>query len=135
MQYGYCRCSTNENKQDIDRQKRELKQLGIKESNIFFEYESGSKLDRIQLDRLLNTAKDGVPLLLKRIGMPVIRLHDLRHSAATYLLLLGFNMKEVSEWLGHGDITTTLNIYAHVDNQCKRNMANKLEERFRNVDT
>jgi integrase len=38
-------------------------------------------------------------------------------------------MKEVSEWLGHGDITT---IYAHVDNQSKRNMANKLEERFKN---
>lgn len=54
MQFGYCRCSTNESKQDIDRQKRELRQLGIKESNIFFEYESGSKLDRIQLDRLLN---------------------------------------------------------------------------------
>lgn len=33
--------------------------MGIKESNIFFEYESGSKLDRIQLDRLLNTVKDG----------------------------------------------------------------------------
>lgn len=59
MQFGYCRCSTNENKQDIDRQKRELKQLGVKESNIFFEYESGSKLDRVQLDRLLNTVKDG----------------------------------------------------------------------------
>lgn len=59
MQYGYCRCSTNENKQDIDRQKRELKQLGIKESNIFYEYESGSKIDRVQLDRLLNTVKDG----------------------------------------------------------------------------
>lgn len=59
MQYGYCRCSTNESRQDIDRQKRELKQLGIKECNIFFEYESGSKIDRVQLDRLLNTVKDG----------------------------------------------------------------------------
>lgn len=59
MQYGYCRCSTNENRQDIDRQKRELRQLSIKENNIFFEYESGTKLDRIQLDRLLNTVKDG----------------------------------------------------------------------------
>lgn len=59
MQYGYCRCSTNENRQDIDRQKRELRKLGIKENNIFFEYESGSKIDRLQLDRLLNTVKDG----------------------------------------------------------------------------
>ncbi len=59
MQYGYCRCSTNENRQDIDRQKRELRLMGIKENNIFFEFESGSKIDRIQLDRLLNTVKDG----------------------------------------------------------------------------
>lgn len=59
IQYGYCRCSTNENRQDIDRQKRELRKLGIKENNIFFEYESGSKIDRIQLDRLLNIVKDG----------------------------------------------------------------------------
>ena len=79
-----------------------------------------------------NYVSQHFPLLLKRIGLPVIRFHDLRHSAATYLLSLGFNMKEVSEWLGHGDITTTLNIYAHVDNQSKRNMANKLEERFKN---
>lgn len=79
-----------------------------------------------------NYVSQHFPLLLKRIGMPVIRFHDLRHSAATYLLSLGFNMKEVSEWLGHGDITTTLNIYAHVDNESKRNMANKLEERYIN---
>lgn len=59
MEYGYCRCSTNETKQDINRQKRELKQLGIKENNIFFEYESGTKIDRIQLNRLLDTVKNG----------------------------------------------------------------------------
>lgn len=59
MEYGYCRCSTNETKQDINRQKRELKQLGIKENNIFFEYESGTKIDRIQLNRLLDIVKNG----------------------------------------------------------------------------
>ncbi len=36
MEYGYARCSTNESKQDINRQKRELKNMGIKEDNIFF---------------------------------------------------------------------------------------------------
>ena len=46
MKYGYARCSTNESKQDINRQKRELKNMGIKEDNIFFEYESGAKDDR-----------------------------------------------------------------------------------------
>ena len=48
MKYGYARCSTNESKQDINRQTRELKNLGIKEDNIFFEYESGTKDDTFQ---------------------------------------------------------------------------------------
>ena len=59
MLYGYCRCSTNETKQDIDRQKRELKKIGVKESNIYFEYESGIKTDRVQLNRLLDAVKSG----------------------------------------------------------------------------
>ena len=36
MVYGYARCSTNEKRQDIDRQKRELKKLGVKEKDIFW---------------------------------------------------------------------------------------------------
>lgn len=67
-------------------------------------------------------------LLLEKNDMPIIRFHDLRHSAATYLLSLGFNMKEVSVWLGHGDIQTTMNIYAHVGTENMRNMADKLNE-------
>ena len=59
MDYGYCRCSTNESRQDIDRQKRELKKLGIKEENIYFEYESGTKNDRVQLNRLLDVVDVG----------------------------------------------------------------------------
>lgn len=56
--YGYARCSTDESKQDINRQKRELRSLGvIEEENIYWEYESGTKTDRIQLDRLLGTHK------------------------------------------------------------------------------
>ena len=47
MNYGYARCSTNELKQDIDRQKRELIKQGVAEENIYFEYESGTKIDRV----------------------------------------------------------------------------------------
>jgi len=39
MIYGYARCSTNENMQDISRQFRELEKLGVKKENIFAEYE------------------------------------------------------------------------------------------------
>lgn len=59
MDYGYARCSTNESKQDINRQRRELKNMGIKEDNIFFEYESGTKDDRKELNRLMQIAKPG----------------------------------------------------------------------------
>ena len=65
-------------------------------------------------------------------NLPVIRLHDLRHSAASYLLYLGFSMKEIQMWLGHGDIGTTMNLYTHVDLEAKRNIAESLNERFQN---
>jgi DNA invertase Pin-like site-specific DNA recombinase len=59
LMYGYARCSTNEKQQDIDRQKRELKKLGITAKNIYLEYESGAKTDRVQFNRLLETVKEG----------------------------------------------------------------------------
>ncbi len=59
MIFGYARCSTNELKQDIDRQKRELKELGATEETIYFEYESGTKTDRAELNKLLSIVKQG----------------------------------------------------------------------------
>lgn len=52
--YGYARCSTSEAKQDITRQIRDLKAMGVLERNIYFEYESGTKADREQLKRLMD---------------------------------------------------------------------------------
>lgn len=62
MKYGYARCSTNETKQDIERQIRELMQQGVERENIYFEYQSGTKEDRIELKKLLSivTAKDEI---------------------------------------------------------------------------
>lgn len=54
MVYGYARCSTNEDLQDIQRQVRELKQMGVDESNIYMEYQSGMKTNRVELNRLLD---------------------------------------------------------------------------------
>ena len=59
MEYGYARCSTTVDRQDVNRQKMELKKLGIKESNIFWEYESGAKTDRKELNRLFEVVKQG----------------------------------------------------------------------------
>jgi integrase len=69
-------------------------------------------------------------LLLRNNGMPHIRFHDLRHSSASYLLSLGFNLKEIQTWLRHGDIQTTMNTYTHIDMAAKKNIADNLDERF-----
>lgn len=56
MIYGYARCSCSEKfgLQDISRQYRELEKMGVKKENIFAEYESGTKVDRTQLNKLLS---------------------------------------------------------------------------------
>ena len=51
--------------------------------------------------------------------MPQIRFHDLRHSCASLLLANGVPMKQIQEWLGHSDFSTTANIYAHLDYHSK----------------
>lgn len=58
--YGYARCSTDESRQDIDRQKRELLAMGVqKDKHIYWEYESGTKTDRVELAKLLDVIKAG----------------------------------------------------------------------------
>lgn len=68
MLYGYARCSTNESKQDIHRQERELINLGVKKQNIFFEYESGSKTNRRELNRLLEITKKGDKIIATELS-------------------------------------------------------------------
>jgi integrase len=59
------------------------------------------------------TARSFKPIL-KRAGLPDIRLHDLRHTCATLLLIRGVHPKFVQELLGHATISITLDTYSHV---------------------
>ena len=68
MIYGYARCSTNEEMQDINRQIRELKQLGATDRTIYREYESGMKNDRVELQRLLETVKSGDTIVATEVS-------------------------------------------------------------------
>jgi integrase len=52
--------------------------------------------------------------ILEKAGLPNVRFHDMRHSHATMLLLMGEHPKVVQERLGHKDIGVTLNTYSHV---------------------
>ena len=66
MIYGYARCSTNESKQDISRQVRELKEMGAEE--IYLEYESGTKVERPELIKMLRHIKAGDTLVVTEIS-------------------------------------------------------------------
>jgi integrase len=59
------------------------------------------------------TARSFKPLL-KRSGLPNIRLHDLRHTCASLMLCEGVHIKLVQELLGHATISITLDTYSHV---------------------
>ena len=68
--------------------------------------------------------------LLKEAGLPDIRFHDLRHTAATLLLAKGVHPKIVQERLGHSSINLTLDTYSHVMPTLQRDAADKLDELF-----
>jgi integrase len=61
--------------------------------------------------------------LLRRAGLPHIRFHDLRHSAATLMLSRGVPLKIVSEILGHSQISITADTYMHVTPGMQREAA------------
>lgn len=68
MIYGYARCSTNEKMQDINRQIRELKQMGATDETIYREYESGTISNRIELNRLLECVTQGDTIIATEVS-------------------------------------------------------------------
>lgn len=65
-------------------------------------------------------------LVLKKNDLRKIRFHDLRHSCASLLYANGVSLKEIQQWLGHSDISTTANIYTHLDYSSKVATANAI---------
>jgi integrase len=72
-------------------------------------------------------------IILKNNNMPRIRFHDLRHSSASFLKSLGFDLKDIQVWLRHKDIQTTMNLYTHLDMEAKTNIADKLNSKFQSL--
>ena len=66
MNHGYARCSTNESKQDIDRQIRELIQAGAE--RVFLEYEHGDAAVKCQLSSLLEQAEEGDTIITLEVS-------------------------------------------------------------------
>jgi len=86
MVYGYARCSTNEKLQDINRQVRELKLQGATDTTIYLEYESGTKVNRAELTKLLSIIEYGDTLVateVSRITRSTKQLCDIVDFAKT----------------------------------------------------
>ena len=71
-----------------------------------------------QDDRIFYFTKSALGCRLRRsiekIGLPYIRIHDLRHSHASMLIEMGFDILEISKRLGHESVKTTLDTYSHL---------------------
>jgi len=74
-------------------------------------------------------------LMLEKNSLPHVRFHDLRHSSASYLKALGFDLKDIQTWLRHKDIQTTMNLYTHLDMEAKENIADVLNTKFQLLET
>ena len=68
------------------------------------------------------------PKLLKKYGLRRIRFHDLRHTCTTLLHSQKVPIKSVQEFLGHSDISTTANIYVHLDWDDKEETVKVIED-------
>lgn len=67
-------------------------------------------------------------MLNRQAGIRSLRLHDLRRSSASFLLLRGVDLKTVQTMLRHTRLATTADLYLHVHPQMQRDAGDRLEE-------
>ncbi len=70
---------------------------------------------------------DDFKRLLVEAGLPDMRFHDLRHSAASLMLAQGIPLRSIQDILGHSSIALTANLYAHVGEQLRREAADAMD--------
>ncbi len=94
----------------MERQLEEIEHSGdaYRDQGLVFTTEAGTLINPSNLRQRSFTP------LLKRAGLPQIRVHDLRHTCATLLLSRNVHHKYVQELLGHATIAVTLDTYSHL---------------------
>ena len=107
-------------KEDQEDYKRRLGS-GYHENDYIFKNPNGIPYRPDSLTRSFKRA-------LARHGLPQMRYHDLRHSTASILVDKGWDINDIKEWLGHADISTTANIYAHISHRKKVSLAQDLDK-------
>ena len=92
-----------------------------RESGLVFTTLIGTSIGTHSLHRMFKT-------ILRDVGLPDVRYHDPRHTAATLLLAQGVGPRTIMETLGHSQISLTLNTYAHVVPALQGAAAAKMDE-------
>lgn len=145
------RKTTRNNKLKIDESLKKLKNLSSYRTlplpNFVYKYLLNKKEEHMMLFKnclnknyicldekgeilLLSYITSQFPKLLAKNGLPRIRFHDLRHSCATLLNSFGYSMKDIQEWLGHADFSTTAKYYTHIDMKNKLVLSENLNAVF-----
>ena len=88
-----------------------------------YEYDGYVFVDELGERMNPNYLTQQFPAYIQRHGMKKMRFHDLRHSCASLLLANGVPLKQIQDWLGHSDFSTTANIYAYLDYSSKLSSA------------
>ena len=70
----------------------------------------------------LDYISSAFPKLVERLGLRRIRFHDLRHTNITLLIESGATLKDAQDWAGHATLSTTADIYLHVQTQNKKRL-------------
>jgi len=111
----------------LEQQVAERKRMGSawEDLGLVFPNTVGRPLDNVNLLRYWFHP------LLEHAGLPRMRFHDLRHTAATLLLGRGVNPKIVSEMLGHASVAITLDIYSHVMPHMQQQAAQAMDDTLR----
>jgi len=92
-----------------------------KEADYVFTTGIGTPLEPRNLERAYRQ-------VLATAGLHHVRIHDLRHTAATLLLTQGVHPRAVMELLGHSQIAITMNTYSHVVPALRKETANQMEQ-------
>lgn len=115
--------------EEIKEQVHAQKKLKIKSGNAWkpMKDENGKDIDFLVTSQIVL----GYPILpsslgstwhrhAKKLGLPKLNFHALRHSCASYLLSNDANFKIIQEQLGHSDVGLTMNTYSHLTKEDKR---------------
>lgn len=71
--------------------------------------------------------------IVKSIGIPDTRFHDMRHTYAMLSIQNGDDLKTVQENVGHATASFTLDVYGHVSKRMKQDSADRMQDYFNSI--